>query len=133
MSQENVGVVRDLLEAYNRADFEAIAERCDEDFEFTSVMSAVEETSYRGKDTWERYWHDMHQTWEDWRLEDLQFFDGGGDRVAVLMRLVGRGKTSGVPVDRKIGIAYRVRDGMMWRARSYLDPREALEAVGLKE
>jgi ketosteroid isomerase-like protein len=133
MSQENVEVVRRLLEAYNRADFQAIAERCHEDFQFTSVMTAVEETSYQGKDTWERYWHDMHQTWEDWRLEELRFFDGGEDRVAVLMRLVGKGKTSGVPVDREIGIAYRMRDGKMWRARSYLDPRAALEAVGLSE
>ena len=133
MSQENVEIVRELLEAYNRADFDAVNEKCDDDFEFTSVMSAVEETSYKGKDTWERYWHDMHQTWDDWRLEEIRVLDGGGDRVAVLMRLVGKGRTSGVPVDRKIGIAYRMRDGKMWRARSYLDPREALEAVGLSE
>ena len=133
MSKENVEVVRELLEAYGRADFALIAQRCAEEFEFTSVMSAVEETSYTGKDTWERYWHDMHQTWEDWRLEDLRFFDGGSDRVAVLMRLVGTGKASGVPVNREIGIAYCMRDGKMWRARSYLDPRDALEAVGLSE
>ena len=45
----------------------------------------------------------------------------------------GKGKASGVPVDQRIGVAYRFRNGKLWRMRSYLDPAEALEAVGLSE
>ena len=133
MSQENVEIIRSAIEAFNREDFRRLAEVCDEDFEFVSVMTALEETSYRGRNTWETYYNDMHETWEEWQVEDLQVFDGGDDRVAAVMRLVGTGKSSGVPVEATIGIAYRIRKGKLWRARSYLDPGEALEALGLSE
>ena len=133
MSQENVELVRRLIEAYNRADFQTVAEGCDEGFEFTSVMTAVEETSYRGRDALETYWADMNETWEEWDVEVLQVLEGREDAVAAVTRLVGKGKSSGAPVDRTIGISYWVRNGKLWRMRSYLDPAEALEAVGLSE
>jgi ketosteroid isomerase-like protein len=47
--------------------------------------------------------------------------------------VVGKGKTSGVPVEHHIGLACRLREGKLWRIRSYLDPSGALEAVGLRE
>jgi ketosteroid isomerase-like protein len=133
MSRENVDLVRGWIEAYQRADFRAVAEGCAADFEFTSVMTAVEETSYRGKDALETYWTDMNETWEEWHVEVLQVLEGREDAVAVVVRLVGKGKSSGAPVDRTIGISYRIRNGKLWRAHSYLDPGEALEAVGLSE
>ena len=134
MSQENVDLVRGLIEAYNRADFRAVAEGCDESFEFTSVMTAVEETSYRGRDALETYRADMNETWEEWDVEVLQVLAGREkDAVVAVIRLVGKGKSSGVPVDRTIGIGYWIREGKLWRMRSYLDPADALEAVGLSE
>ena len=59
MSQENVERIRELGEAYIRGDLQTVAESCDDDFEFTSVLTAVEETSYRGKDAWASYRADM--------------------------------------------------------------------------
>lgn len=133
MSQENVEIIRSAIAAFRREDFRRLADVCDEDFEFVSVMTALEETSYRGRNTWENYYNDMHETWEQWQVEDLQVFDGGDDRVAAVIRLVGTGRRSGAPVEATIGIAYRIRQGKLWRARSYLDPGEALEAFGLSE
>jgi ketosteroid isomerase-like protein len=49
------------------------------------------------------------------------------------MHMRGTGKQSGAPIDQEVGIAYRIRAGKLWRMRSYLDPDEALEAVGLRE
>jgi uncharacterized protein len=135
MSRENVEVVRRAYEAFNRRDLRALAELSHEDLEFTSVMAAVDAggATYRGSETWASYFAVMDQTWEEWRAEDFRIFDAGGDRVAAVFRLVGKGKQSGVPVDRAIGLAYRIRQGKMWRMRSYLDPDEALEAVGISE
>ncbi len=56
-----------MVEAYQRADLEAVAERCADDFEFASVMSEVEESSYRGRHAWTAYWADMREAWEEWR------------------------------------------------------------------
>ena len=131
MSQETVEIVRRAIDAFNRRDFYVVAELCDDELEFVSVMTAVEEATYRGLETWERYASDMRETWEGWRLEDVRYIDAGEDAVVVLMRLVGAGKRSGVPVDREIGMVYRLRGGKLWRVRSYLQAEGALEAAGL--
>ena len=133
MSQENVEFVRMAILAFNRRDLRALAEISHEDLEWTSVMAAVDSggATFRGSQTWPSYFSAMDQTWEDWRIEDPKIFDAGGDRVVAVLRLVGTGRSSGVPVDREVGLTYRVKDGQMWRMHAYLDPNEALEAVGL--
>jgi ketosteroid isomerase-like protein len=89
--------------------------------------------TYRGPEWWVSYFARMDDTWEDWKGEHFRVFDAGDDRVAAVFRMVGTGKSSGARVERAVGIAYWIRDGKIWRLRSYLDPLEALEAVGLSE
>ena len=135
MSQENVEFVRHAMDVFNRRDLMALAEISHEDLEWTSVMAAMDSggATYRGSQTWPSYFEAMDQTWEEWRIGEPRIFDAGGDRVAAVFRLVGTGRSSGVPVDREVGVTYRIRDGQMWRMHVYLDPGEALEAVGLSE
>jgi ketosteroid isomerase-like protein len=135
MSKENVEIVKRAADAFNRRDMRALAEASHEDLEFVSVLTAVDAggASYHGSGAWASYFEAMNETWEDWRAEDFRFFDAGEDRVVGEFRLVGKGKHSGARVEREIGLAYRIRDGKLWRMRSYLDPNEALKAVGLRE
>jgi ketosteroid isomerase-like protein len=136
MPQENVEIVRRALDAFNRRDLQALEQEfCDEELEFVSFFTAVDaaEATYRGANAWSDYAAVMDEMWIDWRVEDLQFFDGGDQELVCLMRLVGKGKLSGVPVDRPVGITYRLRNGKLWRVRSYADPAEALKAAGLSE
>jgi uncharacterized protein len=132
MSQENVEIVRRLFEAFNRHDLKALAELSHEDLEFASVVTVeAEEVTFRGPDTWTSYFAAMDLTWHDWRADDFQVLDAGDDRVVCLFRIAGRGKQSGVPVERAVGVAYRIRQRKVWRMRSYSNPADALEAVGL--
>ena len=133
MSRENVELVRKATDAFNRRDFDMLEELADDDLEFVSVLTAVDGSAatYRGAQTWARYFEAMDETWTDWRAEDLQLFDGGDDRVAATFRIVGTGRHSKVSVDRRVGLAYRVREGRLWRVRSYLEPSDALDAAGL--
>jgi ketosteroid isomerase-like protein len=135
MSQENVELVHTAREAFNRRDFRMLAELTHDDLEFVSVLTAVDAGggTYRGPEAWVSYFASMDDAWEDWQIEDFRAFDAGDDRVAAVFRLVGTGKSSGARVERDGGVAYWIRDGKFWRMRSYLDPREALEAVGLSE
>ena len=133
MSQENVDVLRRGLEAFNREDLRTLVELSDEDLEFVSALRGVDREAYSGRELWRAYFDRMHETWHEWRVEDVQVFDGGDDRLAAVYRVVGKGKTSGVPVEHDVGLACRVRQGKLWRIRSYLDPADALEAVGLRE
>jgi ketosteroid isomerase-like protein len=133
MSLDNVEVIRRGFDALNRGDAEAIAALSADDFELISVLSAVEERTYRGKDAWGTYLRLMSDTWSEWRFEQVEIFDVDDETAAAVYRVVGRGKRSGARVEHPIGATFRLRNGKLLRIRSYLDPREALEAVGLSE
>ena len=135
MSRENVEVVKAAIDAFNRRDMRALADLSHEDLEIVSVLTAANlgGATYRGSEAWPSYFAAMDETWEEWQVEEIQVFDGSDDRVACLCRMVGKGKHSGVPVQRAVGITYHFRQAHLWRIRSYLDPDEALDAVGLRE
>jgi ketosteroid isomerase-like protein len=137
MSQENVEVVRAMIEVFNRRDLKALADLSQEDLEIESALTAANlgASSYRGgTEAWPRYFADMDESFENWGIEEgFRLLDAGEDRVACLCRLAGEGKTSGAPVTRSVGIIFTLRHGRAWRIRSYLDPAVALEAAGLSE
>ena len=136
MSRESVELVGTTIEVFNRRDIGALVDLSEGDLEIVSALTAANlgGSTYRGEtQAWTDYFAAMDETWEEWGIEDAELRDAGDDRVACLCRLVGRGKASGVPVERAVGIVFRIRDGKLWRIRSYLDPSEALVAVGLSE
>src|SRR4051794_20232788 len=99
MSQENVEIVRLAITAFNHRDLSALAELSGEEFEFVSVLTAVDAggATYRGGQAWASYFAVMDETWEEWRVEDSEVFDAGDGGVATLLRIVGKGKHSGAP------------------------------------
>lgn len=113
----------------------ALADLSHENLEIVSVLTAANlgGATYRGSEARTSYFAAMDETWAEWQVEDFHVFDGSDDRVACLCRMVGKGKRSGVPVERAVGITYQFRQAQLWQVRSYLDPGEALEAVGLRE
>ena len=56
-----------------------------------------------------------------------------GDRVFYAVMGRGRGKRSGVPVERPLWFVTTFRDGLAVRVESYVDSADALEAAGLEE
>ena len=135
MSQENVEFVHEVREAFNREDVRKLAEMSHDDLEFVSVFTAIDSggATYRGPESWANYFEAIHDAWAEWQIEDFRALDVGDDRVVSLFRLIGTGRQSGVPVEREAGLAYWLRDGKMWRVRSYLNQSEALAAVGQSE
>ena len=135
MSQANVEIVEKAIEAFNLRDLDMLAALSDEDVEFVSVMAAVEAGSatFRGPETWTRYFETMDESWDGWRVEGHEVLDAGDAHVAATFAIVGTGRRSGAPVKHEIGVVYTLRDGRLRRLRSYADPAEALEAVGLRK
>ena len=136
MSQENVEIVRTALEVFNRRDIRALEGLSQKDLEIVSMLTAANlgGATYRGLEAWTAYFAAMDETWDAWGIAgDFELLDAGDDRVVCLCRLVGEGKHSGVPVERAVGITFSMRQARLWRIRSYLDPMDALEAVGLRE
>jgi ketosteroid isomerase-like protein len=132
MSQENVEIVKRLMDAFNERDLDAFAELTTPDFEWTTSMTAVEGEIFWGREGIETYFGRMRDAWDEFLALGSEFRDLG-DRVLWRGRLEGRGRGSGVPVSAPLDILYDVRAGKVSRMHSFLDHDEALRAAGLAE
>ena len=56
-----------------------------------------------------------------------------GERVVAIGQLRGRGNESGAITESAIAWIVEFKSGKVIRVREYLDPKKALEAVGLSE
>ena len=69
---------------------------------------------------------------EEVHVETTELIDAG-DQVLISLRLSGRGKRSGAPVELTMTQVSTGRDGLALRIRNYPTKAEALEAAGLSE
>jgi ketosteroid isomerase-like protein len=129
MSEADVDVVRQIVAAFRDRDVPRLRELFHDDAEFRSAIVALEGGTYRGREEMERYMNDLDAVFEDWHSEDEEFVDGGDGHVALVFRIVGRGRGSGAPVNQPIAILWTVRDGKAVTAQGYLDREEALSHV----
>jgi len=140
MSQENVEVARRLLEAFLAgvergelgAGFDSGA--ISEDSEWIPPAEVPgPSASYRGRDGFIEFMRMWTEDFDSWSLEVEQLIDAGDDRVVGLLRQWATGKGSRVPVELQFAVVYELEAGRIVRSRAYLDPADALEAVGLSE
>ena len=133
MSQENVEIVRQVVEAFNRRDLEAMVQRFDPEIEWEPVgPAAVERPVYRGRDEVSSGFAATWETWELFQVEERELRDLG-DSVVWLGHARLRGGASHVELDQEFAVHFLVRDGKVVRLRGFLTWQEALEAAGLRE
>jgi ketosteroid isomerase-like protein len=133
MSQENVEMVRTLLRAFDRADYEAALEALDSEIEWQVPPGiSIGREVYRGRDEVQRGFAEWLAAWDTFRFEPEEMLDRG-DHVVLGGMQVSRGRGSGIEVRLPTFHVFTLRDGKVTRHRSYRDRSEALEAVGLRE
>ena len=108
---------------------EALSRFLDPRIEWLPVAdSLLAVDSYRGFEGVRRFWGEFVSTWESYRVEPLRF-DDAGDRVAVVVRIVG--KTHELEVDDTRSTLLTMRAGRVVRVQSFGDAEGAREAAGL--
>jgi ketosteroid isomerase-like protein len=132
MSQENVELVRRFLDAFNTRDVDALVNLSAEDCEWRPFRAQLEGTVYRGHDGIRQFLSDMHQDWEIFGIEPLEFRDRG-ERVAVIGRVNARGRGSSVEIESVAGFVHELDRARIRRITSHSDVEAALEAVGLRQ
>jgi ketosteroid isomerase-like protein len=132
MSRENVEVVRHALSALGQGGIDAMLEFCSPEIEYRVRPDLPDARTHRGHDGLRGLAAEWQGVFEDFRLEPEGFIDAGAS-VVVLMRISGRGATSGVETGNPYASVHEVRDGQIWRIRDYPTRKEALEAAGLRE
>ena len=134
MSQENAeitGRVRELFEAFNRRDLDAVFAQLDPEVEYTPVEENV---VYRGREAFTEYIARWLEAWDKCVIhpEEIEI-SPAEDRGFVAIRFSARGKGSEVEVDELGFWVVELRDGRMHRIKEYTRREEALEAFGLPE
>ena len=132
MSQENVEIVLRGVAALNRVDPEAFNALCDAGFEMRLMGAVGEPVTYVGADGVFQFFRDMGEIWEDWGFEVERARDLD-QNVLITGRQRGRGRVSGIEIDSPRACVVAVRDGAVTELRYFIEPVEALKAVGLQE
>jgi ketosteroid isomerase-like protein len=133
MSDENVELARQLVDAFNRRDLAAMTRTFDPEIEWRpGGPAAVERAVYRGRDEVSSGFAGTWETWELFRLEESEVRDLG-DSVVWLGRAQMRGGASHVELDQEFAVHLLMRDGKILRIHGFLTWHEALEAAGLPE
>jgi len=131
MSQENVEVVRAMIDAFNRRNFEASAAFFAEDASWRGGPAAPGGGVYYGSDEIARGFGRSLGAWEEFQVETEEVIDAG-DHVVLCVRMRGKGRESGLSVELHPALVCEVRDGRVVAGRGFRERAEALEAVGLR-
>ena len=140
MSEENVEVVRRLYSlapdaaGVVRGDYdEVFLDLFHPDFELVPPADYPDtESSYQGQEGVRRWFRQIEEIWDDWRIEAERFFDAGA-QVVVFVRVSGTAKQSGAAPAISAAHVLTLREGRVIRTDVFLDRAEALKAAGLSE
>jgi uncharacterized protein len=129
MSQENLELFRTGLAAWNRGDYEAIADLCHPDVEWSFSDRLPDATGHiRGRDDVRRFFQNFTSDWSEISLHAERITDPG-DHVVADVAFVAKGR-DGIEVTMHFIHVWTVRDGQIVRFRGFGSFEEALEAVG---
>jgi ketosteroid isomerase-like protein len=141
MSEENVEVVRRLVDAFNafmrnELSSDAFAELHDPHIEARwhdqrTYPDAPQEL--RGREELIRFSEQYLSTWANLAQEPLEVVEAPGDRVLVSISQRGRGRESGVPIEIHFFEVFTIRDRKVRKIEFFRHRADALDAASLRE
>ena len=132
MSQENVEIVRDVLNAFNRADLETPAKHFAPDVSWHDQRELPGARIHHGLDAVGRHLRSTMEDMDDYHAEVKAIRDLG-DQVMISAMVSARGRLSGVPVERETFTVMTLGCKRITQVEIFGSEAEALEAVGLSE
>ena len=131
MSQKNVEIVRSVVDAFNREDWEAALKPLDPDFEFDFTRAIGPMRGVFRLDQARAFLDEFFGLWEAVRVEVDELVEAG-DQIAMSFTNYHRGR-NGIEVTVRPSGVWTLRDGSIVRLCFYQERDEALEAAGLEE
>jgi uncharacterized protein len=120
MPTSNAELVRALFERINREGFDAIGDPLDPEVVWEWARSMPEAGTYHGHDEVRAAAWRFREAWNDFRFVVEDVIERG-DEVFALLRYVGKGRESGVPLDTRVGHLFELRGGKVVRWRMFGD------------
>jgi ketosteroid isomerase-like protein len=108
MSREDVEIVREAREAFTRRDNESALRLYGPEVELHGGLDGS--VVYRGVRGVREFFRDWLDAWDEWGSGVEDWIDTGNNVIA-MMHTHGRGKQSGVPVERRQAHVWTLREG----------------------
>jgi ketosteroid isomerase-like protein len=125
MNDAPLDVARRGYACWAAGDFDGMLELATPDFEFVpAVAASVEGGSIKGHDAFRRFFADLHETWETFRISADDFREAGG-RVMSIGRLTAKGRSSELELDQPIYTVLWFQGDRIARMQSFLEESAA--------
>ena len=134
MASPNLDLMRSIHGPWERGDYDS-AEWAHPEIELV-FADEPEPGSWIGVVAALKAWNEFLSEWDEWRTLAEDYRELDGERVLVLARFSGRGKTSGLAVEQmraKSSALFHVRQGKVTRIVINWDRQHALADLGLAE
>jgi ketosteroid isomerase-like protein len=129
----NLDLVRSIFADWERGDYFSRADWVDPEIEH-ALVGGPDPGSWKGETEIGEAWREYLSNWQGYRIKAEKYIQLDGERVLVLFRVFGRGKTSGLEVGefQEGGASlFHVRYGKVTKLVTYPDPDRALADLGL--
>jgi ketosteroid isomerase-like protein len=130
MTEDNVEIVRRGFTATMDADWQTALATLGREAEIHDY-DIPDAGTYHGHDGWFAWLENWSESWDSWRVEDVEFRAVEPDGAIALFRMIAKGGTSGLEVERRDAIVYRLENGKIVRMEYFNDQAKALQAAGL--
>jgi ketosteroid isomerase-like protein len=137
MSEQNLEIVRRaiqvLSESYEKGEATgALLDLCAPDIRVDASRRVFNPDLYEGEAGIRRLIREIFEASEDFSEATERLIDAG-EKVVSLQTIGGRGRVSKAEVQARGALVWTLRDRRIVGVETFLDQREALEAVGLAE
>jgi ketosteroid isomerase-like protein len=132
---ENLDLVRSIFADWERGDYFSGADWMDPEIEHV-LVGGPDPGSWKGATETGEAWREYLSNWQEYRVKAEEYNQLDDERVLVLFRTFGRGKTSGLELGRfhqGSAAVFHVRDGKVTRLVAYRERDRALADLGLEE
>ncbi len=133
MSEENVELVRDGIDAVNRGDLDAWVASLSPDVVWESLSVPGFREVYRGRGEAREWVEEVLELWKGVHLQIEQITALSDDRLLVALVRTARGSASDVPVAMHDWSVFWFAEGLITRRQGFRTKEEALETAGLRE
>lgn len=134
MSQ-NVELVRSIYAAWERGDFSETF-WADPEIDCYFIGDTPAAGSSKGLEGMAAAWREWLSAWREFHVEASEYRELDHERVLVLLRFAGQGKTSGLEIGQvwtEGASVFRIREGTVVQLLLYTDAQRALADLGLRE
>jgi ketosteroid isomerase-like protein len=132
MGSANLDLVRSIFAAHERGDYSSV-EWADPEIEYV-VADGPSPGSWVGRTELVEGFRDWLSAWDDWRVQVDEYRELDGERVFILIRRSGRGKTSRLELGQlqtEGANVFHIHGGKVTRIVTYWDRERALADLDL--